>query len=242
LTTVRLFTGQELTIAVHGRVGPLKYGFLDAELTDALLTLIRPGSVVTDVGAHHGYYSVLAAELVGPRGAVHAFEPTPQSFQVLQRNSRRIPNIRANNVAVYSREADLEFLDFGSKYSDMNTLAGRMRSSAPHAVHGRSMVVRGITLDNYFGSVGARPDFIKIDAESSEMHVLKGMTRILTEDSPLMLIEVGDFDIEAARSIDLIKYVGTFGYSAFDWTDRGLRPHSVRARYEAGNVFFAKQT
>jgi FkbM family methyltransferase len=235
LTTVRLFTGQDLTIAVHGPVGPLKYGFWDPDLTDALLALIQPGAVVADVGAHYGYYSVLVSELVGPSGLVHAFEPTPQSFQVLEQNSRRFANIRANNVAVYSREAHLELLDFGSERSGLNTLTGSPRSSGLDADRGQAIVVRATTLDNYFESVGVWPDFVKIDAESSEMHVLKGMSRILTQDSPLMLIEVGDFDNEAARSVELIRYVEAFGYSPFDWAAGRLRPHSLRALYGAGD-------
>ncbi len=64
--------------------------------------------VFFDVGAHFGYYSLLASTLVGKAGAIHAFEPTPSTFEVLRRNADE-PNVRVDNVALWTKRKWLEF-------------------------------------------------------------------------------------------------------------------------------------
>ena len=54
--------------------------------TSLLLSMLRPGDVFVDVGANIGYFSVLAASVVGDDGAVFAFEPDPDNFRLLRRN------------------------------------------------------------------------------------------------------------------------------------------------------------
>src|SRR5258708_5327092 len=49
-------------------------------------TIIRPGDTVFDVGANAGQYTTLFCRLVGSAGAVHAFEPVPPTFAILQDN------------------------------------------------------------------------------------------------------------------------------------------------------------
>lgn len=58
-------------------------GFWEIWVTEALCDLVKPGMVVADIGANHGYFSLLLAELVGPDGFVHAFEPNPRLVDLL---------------------------------------------------------------------------------------------------------------------------------------------------------------
>lgn len=59
-------------------------GFWEIWVTEALCDLIKPGMVVADIGANHGYFSVLMSELVGPDGFVHSFEPNPRLAQLVE--------------------------------------------------------------------------------------------------------------------------------------------------------------
>ena len=56
------------------------YGFWEANLTNFFINFLKEGDVFIDIGAHVGYYSVLASDLVGASGKVYAFEPTPRTF------------------------------------------------------------------------------------------------------------------------------------------------------------------
>ena len=58
----------------------------EPETTGLLQRVIEPGMVVVDVGAHVGYYALLAAKRVGPQGKVYAFEPDPTNYALLLKN------------------------------------------------------------------------------------------------------------------------------------------------------------
>jgi FkbM family methyltransferase len=66
------------------------------------LGLLRPGSVVFDVGAHQGCYSLCFASWVGPRGHVYSFEPFPQNADLIRYNAQlnRAQNITVVEAAV----------------------------------------------------------------------------------------------------------------------------------------------
>src|SRR6266576_2399652 len=62
-----------------------------------------------DVGAHIGYFSIIAAALVGEKGAVHSFEPDPDCFSRLVVNSAVYPWVKAHNSAVADRNGEISF-------------------------------------------------------------------------------------------------------------------------------------
>ncbi|WP_238538982.1 FkbM family methyltransferase [Novosphingobium sp. AP12] len=61
-------------------------GYWEMWVTETLASLIRPGMVVADIGANIGYFTLLMAELVGPAGRVHAFEPNPRLVELLNKS------------------------------------------------------------------------------------------------------------------------------------------------------------
>lgn len=58
------------------------------------IELVREGMIVVDIGAHMGYYTLLAARAVGDKGKVFAFEPEPSNYALLVKNIR----LRASNI------------------------------------------------------------------------------------------------------------------------------------------------
>ena len=58
----------------------------ERDLVDLFKSTLKPGMTVIDVGANIGYFSAIAAGLVGSEGGVHAFEPIPECFVRLTRN------------------------------------------------------------------------------------------------------------------------------------------------------------
>ncbi len=141
-------------------------------LTTRLLEhVVGPGMTFVDVGAHVGYFTLLAARLVGPGGRVYAFEPDPSSFALLERNialnshKNIVPVPRA--VSSHSGRATL-FLD--QRGSDRNTLL-------PESGRSSSIEIDTVALDEFFElECINKVDVLKIDAEGAEDQVIRGMT------------------------------------------------------------------
>jgi SAM-dependent methyltransferase len=64
--------------------GLLVDGYYDLPLTQIFHDFVRPGMTVADFGANFGYFTLLAAELAGPRGRVYAFEADEQKSRLLK--------------------------------------------------------------------------------------------------------------------------------------------------------------
>jgi FkbM family methyltransferase len=64
--------------------------------------LISPGDWVLDIGANIGQYTKRFSELVGDAGRVIAFEPVPDTFELLTANVQRF---RQKNVTLFNAAA-----------------------------------------------------------------------------------------------------------------------------------------
>ena len=153
----------------------------EPEQTRLFESLLRPGMVVVDVGAHVGYYTLLAARCVGRSGRVYAFEPAPENFGVLQHNiaQNNLANVVAEQLAV-TRQSSLAKFTISEVDSASHTLATSL-------VRGREIEVRTVSLDDYFASNGTPIDVMKLDAEGAEADILDGMPHLLAQNQNLVL-------------------------------------------------------
>ena len=87
-----------------GRVVAIS-GVWEPNATAVVKRLLHPGDVFVDLGAHTGYFTLLAADLVGATGHVFAFEPSPERYRELLRNLER--NCKTN-VSAFERAAGSE--------------------------------------------------------------------------------------------------------------------------------------
>jgi FkbM family methyltransferase len=217
-----------------------RYQFLEEGLTAAFIRLIQPGNIVFDVGAHFGYFSLLACTLVGEKGHVHSFEPTPSTFAVLQSNLQSRSNVTLNNCAVYSSDTEMQFDDFGVQFSAYNSLVqSRLHESLRLQVKPTACKVSAITLDGYIARTGQSPDFIKIDAENVELSILQGMQQTLAGTRrPMISLEVGPDCIGEGQSTGTLSYLLKNNYVAYEY-DQGsqrLREHKLKSEYVYDNL------
>jgi FkbM family methyltransferase len=158
-------------------------GAYERDLVGLLKSALKPGMTVVDVGANIGYFSAIAAGLVGGEGSVHAFEPTPQCFARLQRNlasfrwSRAYPSAVGDTTGMATIHYNERELGWGSLLGDEDlTLA---------------VNVELISLDDWSLREGIRSlHFIKVDAEGGEYRVLRGAARILHDFRPIVAAEL----------------------------------------------------
>ncbi len=172
-------------------------GTNERPVQQALADHLRAGDVVVDVGCNVGFYSLLAARLVGPSGRVEAFEPVAECAAVARANARRngFDNISVHAVAAANAEGSVELLK--ARHPGGATISVQ---DLPHDFIG-SVVVPSVTLDALAqrGQL-SKPDFVKIDVEGAELQVLEGMEDLLDSAHPIVLCEVDDADLSAAES------------------------------------------
>ncbi|MGE0132661.1 MAG: FkbM family methyltransferase [Blastocatellales bacterium] len=170
--------------------------------------LVTEGSVVFDVGAHVGFYTLLAATLVGPRGRVYSFEPALANIHFLKAHLRlnRITNVTVIEKAVSDREGTARFVEGPS--SAMGHFAEQGGVAAPT-----------VSMDDLFlrGEVPA-PDFIKIDVESAEWLALKGAEHLLRRTRPTIFLSTDIYDLHHR----CCKFLESLGYQLHPIGDRSL--------------------
>lgn len=149
--------------------------------TDLFKEVVKEGNVVVDLGANIGYYSLLAARLVGSKGRVYAFEPEPTNYSLLLKNIELngyhniIPVSKAVSNAVGTVRLFLDNQDTGA------------HTICEPGKKGKSIEVESVTLDEFFKDREPRIDVIKMDIEGAEMSALVGMDRILKENNNLRI-------------------------------------------------------
>lgn len=160
---------------------------------EALRQHVRPGAVFYDVGANVGFFTVIGARLVGPRGRVYAFEPVPDNAERVRRNAalNRLENVQVLQKAAAARSGSGELV--------LAAYAGgaALTTAAPPPDAIGRMVVDLVRLDDLVaaGSVQA-PAVVKIDVEGAELDVLEGMPLIARRDRPVIVYELDDADAD----------------------------------------------
>lgn len=211
----------------------VRHGYYESELTELLLRNLRPGMRFVDIGAHFGYYSLLAAHLVGPSGAVVSFEPIPRTFRVLAHNVRGQANVTVHRAAVFSRDGEIDMFDMGPRFAGYSSFAEpRLEGIRAGEVSPKKLKVASRTLDGYAGDWPAGPTFIKVDAESAESHVLASMEETFERLQPVVAFEVGDFELSnVPPSRELILELVRRGYTAYRIRGGRLQPHQLQDTY-----------
>lgn len=179
----------------------------ESALLDALPGLVPPGSVVYDVGANIGLYSVPLSRATGPEGKVYCFEPNPICVSYLHVNLtvNECDNCQIVPLAITDGAARVSLtVNFA------NSLVGISdRSELYGTKAGQEIVAQGGPLEAItdFFPIDL-PDVIKVDVEGAEGAVARGMQKLLLSVRPLLLFEI--HGLRAAREV--VAVLEGFGY------------------------------
>jgi FkbM family methyltransferase len=173
--------------------------FFTTEKEFALLDhLVSPGDWVLDIGANIGQYTKRLSDLVGGSGRVIAFEPVPDTFELLAANAQ---HFRQRNVTLFNVAASEDCAALGMTIP--TTATGLSNYYAAHltpSTNGLQVLTFPVETLHLPHSIR----LAKIDAEGHEMAVLRGMAGLLQRDHPILIVET--FSSEAE------DYLLTFGY------------------------------
>lgn len=207
-----IIRGHRMVLASSGRYAPLDMagGRFEASTTKLFFNLLKPGDNFVDVGAHVGYYSLLAARLVGETGRVFSFEPEPQNYELLVKNVRAnaYKNIMTVQRAIGDQPGQMPlFLS-----SVDNGLHSLFQLGLPK--HG-NVTVEVTTLDDYFGAIGwPEIALVKVDIEGGESAALEGMRELIRRSPHIKFIMefcpwiLDALNITARQYLDQIRALG----------------------------------
>lgn len=143
---------------------------------------LRPGDVVVDVGANVGYYTVIAALLVGDKGRVYAFEPDPVGFEILQRN---VTLNGLNNVILEQKAVAREAGTLRLFLAEENK--GDHRIYQPAGEDRPAIEIEAVQLDEYLSARETSIDFLKVDTQGAELAILEGASATIRASSDLVM-------------------------------------------------------
>jgi len=174
--------------------------------------LVPPGSVIYDVGAHIGLYSILLAKKVRD-SLVYAFEPNPESYRDLVRNirlTRLEDRIIPLNFALGAVKSKLDFyVSSSSARSSFYELIARYDNNRIL----KTLSVECFTIDQIVQErLCKSADVMKIDVEGFEYEVLKGARNTIAVKSPQIFVEIHG-DANGVPNTDRVKeFLEPFGY------------------------------
>lgn len=194
----------------------------ESETSNFIGSILQPGDQFIDIGAHVGYFSMLASALVGATGAVYAFEPDTANYAHLLEHIalNAATNVRPLHMAVGAAPAVADFFvnsdnDGGHALWEVGRHPFNERSRQQPTT--RKVFVT--SLDHVLGNTDmSRLRAIKIDAEGAEFAVLVGARGILAKyRTPFIIAECNRFALESmgASESKLRGLMGDLGYETY---------------------------
>lgn len=235
-----LFWGEKMWVVIPEIISLHLYhfGYIELGLTLMILKYLKSGMTFFDIGAHFGYYTMLASKIVGNKGQVHAFEPTKSSFEILKLNAKGKNNVVLNNLAVSSMRGKALINDYGIRFSAWNSLhVARIQKDILSHLRTTKYEVETVSVDEYVRIHNLKPDFIKIDAEDHEYEILLGMEQTIENFRPIIAIEVGDVSDEI-KSKSLVEFLISKKYKPYEYKEGEILPHKIKDIYDYDNLLF----
>ena len=157
----------------------------EPEVQTAMQRYLLPGMTFYDIGANIGFFSLLAARIIGAQGHVVAFEADPEVAQRLRDHVERnhFSTISIEQKAVWSETRPVFFARTDPETSPDRGLGHVVAISGSNTI-----CVQAISLDDLLQTSPA-PDFLKCDVEGAEVAVFNGAKRLLKEIRPILLCE-----------------------------------------------------
>jgi FkbM family methyltransferase len=186
----------------HAHAGLISRGLLEVSVQEAMKRLLAEGEVFYDVGANIGFFALAGARLVGPSGAVYAFEPVPDNAAAI-RDSAEL-NALANLEVVEKAAGGAAGRDRLLLVEDLSW--SHLESQGWHPRTLDTLEIEVVAIDDLVAEGLLRPpQLVKIDVEGAEIDVLEGMRKTIEEHGPAIVCELHD---TAAAFVETMEAMG----------------------------------
>lgn len=224
---IKTFWNEELWTFLPKELGLCLFGLLSSEqeirLAKFFIKNLTEKAIFYDIGAHCGFYSVLAQQFLYG-GEIHAFEPVPKIFNLLQKNLlqnnlSKQNEIFLNALALSNRNEEIDF------YEDLQG-GGRSTSSLSNLVSDlnyppfKKRMVNAITLDEYC-SKHLSPNFLKIDIEGGEQNMVEGGIETFKNTNPIIAMEVCRKSLNNQSHLQAMKILYYLKYDSYKIKENG---------------------
>ena len=206
-------------------------GTFEPHMVELFRCVAEGSKVILDVGANIGCTAILFGDMAEQ---VHAFEPSPTTFRYLQENvqANSVGNVQLHNLGL-GAEAAVTTITFAPNNRSGGFVSNQTSANADHLTE--QIEIR--TLDQVLDSMApAAPDFIKIDVEGFEGHVLRGAAATLQRHHPAVVLELNHWCLNAFQRTSLPDFFdqlrSTFPILCAVDGDRYLDLHSPDESYE----------
>jgi FkbM family methyltransferase len=180
------FNGDDLTDYDYLREWRISKLF-ETKTTNYVKKFLKQGDSFIDGGANIGYYSLMASKLVGQKGSVYAFEPTPATFKRLCDNIslNELQNVKPYQMGLGSDDGELEYF-----ISNINPVNNSFVKSELNSHPGSNVIkVKIARLDTIFPDGIDNLSVIKLDVEGYENEVILGAKNLIQKSRPAIIFE-----------------------------------------------------
>jgi FkbM family methyltransferase len=211
--------------------GNLFYGLtiLDPAEISFLKHILRDGDYVIDVGANIGLYSLLAAQSIGSKGRVYAFEPSSKAAALLDDNIRLngFTTIDVQHMAV-SDSASMLPLYVNAQSGLTSCVQNRTRGT----IIGEE-TVPAIALDDFIAQRHIpKVNFLKIDVEGFEEQVLLGAVHLIAREQDIVIVvelDPKNYPVPKPPFQEIFSSLRSQHYNAFLLNRRTRQLESIRS-------------
>lgn len=176
--------------------------------TELFRQTVKEGDVVLDIGAHIGYYTLIASKIVGSSGKVYAFEPDPTFYSILERNIKLngCKNVIAINKAVNKESGEIKLFQ-PVKYAN-TTIVDKGNEK-------KYIKVQAVSIDDCVDDV---VDVVKMDIEGAEYIALKGMVETFRKNTRMkVFIEVSRPHMpKDVKPHDILRFFAKRGFVIYN--------------------------
>jgi FkbM family methyltransferase len=186
--------------------------------------VIPEGSIVLDIGAHAGGFSLMFGSCTGEKGKILAFEPNPKTFESLKYKADNNPqfNIIPYNYACTNKKGKFIFnysdpsfgVGMNGGFFDSLKLGNQIKQFHNHQIEVDGVNILDFLNENHSNELD-KIKFIKTDTEGFDKEVLKTLSPLIKKNRPVLMVEAFR-DLTKEEILDFWNVLKSFNYEIYD--------------------------